>query len=206
MGCLARDGDEGSPGPMVAEVHTGRKFMPDVYRSRNTREAITSRLRLRDHDYREPGPYFVTVCVENRHCLFGAIHDAEISLSPSGRMVHDIWTRIPERFPSVLLGEHVVMPNHLHGILTLTPNDEGCLRAEGPTLSDVVHWFKRQTIRAYSQGVKADQWRPYDGRLWQRGFMDHIVRNDREMDRLHRYIEVNVAQWEDDTFHQASKA
>jgi len=124
-----------------------------------------------------------------------------MTLSNAGRMVDETWPRMPERFATVELGGHVVMPNHLHGILTLTATESGDLRDDGPALSDVIHWFKRQTIRLYADGVRLQGWRPYDGRLWQGGFMDHIIRNRREWDRLSHYIENNVAMWEDDSFH-----
>jgi putative transposase len=175
--------------------------MPDGYRSRNQRVAITSRLRLRNHDYKQPDPYFVTLCTEYRQTVFGSIRDSVMYPSDAGHMVNASWAGIPERFPSVAIYGHVIMPNHLHGIIVLTgdgPDDPG---ASHPSLSDVVHWLKRRTIRGYAAGVKNEGWPPYHDRLWQRGFMDHIIRNDREWERLHTYMENNVAQWEDDVFH-----
>lgn len=177
--------------------------MPDRYRSRNERQAITSRLRLREHDYRAPNAYFVTLCVENRQLLLGSIQDFSMTLSPAGAMVDASWRQIPERFPTVEVQGHVVMPNHLHGIIALTVNEPKDIDASAPSLSDVVHWLKRKTIQEYALGVRDAGWPPYRDRLWQRGFMDHIIRNDREHDRLLAYIENNIAQWEDDVFHTA---
>lgn len=116
-------------------------------------------------------------------------------------MVDETWQAVSERFPTVELGNHVIMPNHLHGIITLTTTEIGELRDDSPSLSDVVLWFKRQTIRQYADGVRHHGWPPYDGRLWQGGFMDHVIRNEREWHRLTTYIQNNVAIWEDDTFH-----
>lgn len=191
----------GSPGPVVAGVRSMRNAMPDGYRSRNERVAITSRLRLRNHDYRNPNAYFVTLCVENRQMLFGSIQAFSMTLSPAGAMVDALWRNIPERFATVAVQGHVIMPNHLHGIVVLTANDPNDLDETRSSLSDVVHWLKRKTILGYAAGVKDEGWPPYRNRLWQRGFMDHIIRNDREHDRLIAYIGNNVAQWEDDVFH-----
>jgi len=128
-----------------------------------------------------------------------------MTCSAAGEMADAVWTRRPERFPSVEQTGHVIMPNRLHGILTLTADENGNFRDDGPSLSDVVHWFKRHTIRMYADGVRRQDWPPYRDRLWQGGYMEHIIRNGREMEQLTRYIENNVAMWEDDTFHPARR-
>lgn len=169
--------------------------------SKNTREAITSRLRLRDHDYREPAAYFLTLCLNEGQCLLGSIADSMMTLSPAGSMVASSWEKIPQRHPSSELLGYVIMPNHLHGIVILNPDEQGNIPINGPSLSDVVHSFKQRTLRAYGKGVAEDNWPRYAGRLWQRGYMEHVIRNAREMERLERYIQSNVALWEDDVFH-----
>jgi REP element-mobilizing transposase RayT len=116
-------------------------------------------------------------------------------------MIDQVCLRLPERFPSVEVNAHVIMPNHIHGIVTLTTCEDGYISDDSPSLSDIVHWFKRHTIQGYAEGVRTGGWPRYQDRLWQRGFMDHVIRNEREMDRLLRYIETNVVLWEDDTFH-----
>jgi REP element-mobilizing transposase RayT len=169
--------------------------------SRNTRQAITSRLRLRDHNYREPGAYFLTLCLNNGHCLLGSISDSIMALSPAGAMVASSWELIPQRHPTADLLGYVIMPNHMHGIVILNADQQGNIPEDGPSLSDVVQSFKQRTLRAWSKGVTEDGWPRYDGKLWQTGYMEHVIRNDREMERLTRYIDSNVALWEDDTFH-----
>ncbi len=111
------------------------------------------------------------------------------------------------------------MPNHLHGIVLLgarVPNDVGESRhasaAEGdhtgsplpaddcgkPSLADVVGWFKTMTTNDYIRGVKTDGWPPFSGRLWQRSYHEHIIRNDRAFDRIRAYIANNPSRWADD--------
>lgn len=169
--------------------------------SRNTRQAITSRLRLRNHDYREPGAYFLTLCLQKGQCLLGSISGATISLTPAGTMAMSCWERIPERFATVDLAGFVIMPNHMHGIVILDTDNNGEIPGDAPSLSDVVQSFKQCTLRGYARGVKEQRWPRCNGKLWQRGYMDHVIRNDREWERLTRYIETNVERWEDDTFH-----
>lgn len=169
--------------------------------SRNTRKAITSRLRLRQHDYREPGSYFLTICINDGQSLLGSVTDASITLSPAGIMVASCWERIPQRHPTTELLGYVIMPNHMHGIVILNADEQGGIPVDGPSLSEVVHSFKQRTLRAYAKGVAEEGWPRYAGKLWQSGYMEHVIRNEHEMERLTRYIETNVASWEDDTFH-----
>lgn len=74
--------------------------------------------RLRDYDYSQPGAYFVSICVQYRKCLFGTIIDGKLQLNKIGQIVIECWNRIPQHFPSVELGEYVIMPNHMHGIIS----------------------------------------------------------------------------------------
>ena len=74
-------------------------------------------MRLRGYDYSQPGAYFVTICVQHRQCLFGAIIDRKMHLNEIGEIVVEYWNRIPQHFFSVEIGEYVIMPNHIHGII-----------------------------------------------------------------------------------------
>ena len=79
-------------------------------------------IRLKGHDYTSPGAYFITICTHQRQCLFGEIIDGEMQLNEFGKWVDACWKRLPTHFPHLQLDRFVVMPNHIHGILTLTPN------------------------------------------------------------------------------------
>jgi len=84
---------------------------------RDTNPPDRRSLRLRGYDYALPGAYFVTVCVQNRECLFGEIVGGEMRLNDTGRIVANTWLALPDRFPSVGVGAFVVMPDHVHGII-----------------------------------------------------------------------------------------
>ena len=75
-------------------------------------------MRLRDYDYSQSGAYFVTICAQHRKCLFGAITDGKMRLNEIGQIVVECWNHTRQHFPSVGLGESVIMPNHFHGIIS----------------------------------------------------------------------------------------
>jgi len=77
-------------------------------------------LRLQGYDYSQVGAHFVTICTQDRSCLFGEAVDGEMRLNDAGLMVATEWERLPERYPKVVLGAFVVMPNHIHGIVIIT--------------------------------------------------------------------------------------
>ena len=81
-------------------------------------------IRLAGYDYSEAGEYFVTICAYQRKCIFGEIVNGVMELSEFGRIVFDQWKKIPERFGNVELGEFVIMPNHVHGIIILHDMDD----------------------------------------------------------------------------------
>jgi putative transposase len=77
-------------------------------------------IRLKGYDYSQNGLYFLTICTYNRECWFGEIIDKEMILNDAGKIANECWLNIPEHFPNAVLHEHVVMPNHVHGIIELS--------------------------------------------------------------------------------------
>ncbi|MDP2889248.1 MAG: hypothetical protein Q8P34_09845 [Bacteroidota bacterium] len=81
--------------------------------------------RLQNWDYGWNAAYFITICTQNRECYFGKIVDDQMILSEIGTIVQQYWNAIPTHFPFVELGEFVVMPNHIHGIIIINKPDDG---------------------------------------------------------------------------------
>jgi len=77
-------------------------------------------VRLHEFDYSQPGAYFVTIVTQDRQPLFGQINDGEITLTEVGAIVTQAWIAILEHFPNVELSTFVVMPNHMHGIISIS--------------------------------------------------------------------------------------
>ena len=160
--------------------------------------------RLQGFDYSTPRAYFVTICVKDRQCLLGTIVGAAISRPPSntltqaGRIVDAAIQSIPTHYPSVSLEKYVVMPNHVHILLMISPAADGRLiaaptdaaLAEYPSISQVIGHMKRSVSKALG--------RP----LWQKSFHDHIIRNEREYRMIWEYIDTNPLRWTEDCFYQ----
>jgi REP element-mobilizing transposase RayT len=88
-------------------------------------------IRLRGYDYTQAGAYFVTICTQDRACLFGEIIDGQMRLNAPGQIVHDEWLRTGALRPNVELDAFVVMPNHFHGIIVLDPDCRDTLDGRG---------------------------------------------------------------------------
>ncbi|MPZ75625.1 MAG: transposase [Deltaproteobacteria bacterium] len=170
-------------------------------------------IRLKSYDYSQSGAYFVTVVAQDRTCLFGEIVTGEIKLNDAGRMVQAVWDELPIHYSGVETDAFVVMPNHIHGVVVLVgagpracPDvgagnpERGQPQGVAPTLSlpDVVHRFKTLTTKRFADGVKQSGWIPFRGRLWQRNYYEHIIRDEKSLDRIRQYILDNPARWEFD--------
>jgi len=182
-------------------------------------------IRLRSYDYARAGAYFVTLCAQERACLFGDVVDGEMRLHDAGRMVQTVWDELSVHYLGVDIDAFAVMPNHIHGIIVLDgvdrvgagpracPRsacpDEGQPRGVAPTslsLSDVMHRFKTMTTKRYADGVKESAWPTFHDRLWQRNYYEHIVRDEASLNRIRQYIAENPARWPQDRENPAALA
>jgi putative transposase len=66
------------------------------------------------------------------------------------------------------------------------------------TIGDAMDWFKTMTTNEYIVGVKTKQWPPFNGKLWQRNYWEHIIRNENEFIRISNYIRNNPINWNKD--------
>jgi REP element-mobilizing transposase RayT len=185
------------------------KYDPNIYHRRS--------IRIPSYDYSQDGWYFVTICTQNRKCMFGEMVKNQMRLNNAGFMVKTWWQKVTNKFPLVQTDEYVVMPNHFHGIINIvgatpcgrpdvcgppisgnTDNELGQSRGIAPTLADIVNWFKTMTTNEYIRGVKEKYWIPFPGRLWQRNYYEHVIRNEDELNRFRHYIADNPANWQTD--------
>ena len=155
--------------------------------------------RLRLFDYAAPGAYFITVCSWNRQVILGDVMGGRVILSDAGRIVEEAWLALPRHYPSLALDAFVVMPNHVHGILIL--GDVGAGFKPAPTvvagrpprrhaIPEIVRAFK--TFSARQINVQAQS---VGRHVWQRGYYDHVVRDDRDLGRIRDYIFTNPLRW-----------
>jgi REP element-mobilizing transposase RayT len=208
-------------------------------------------IRLKGYDYSQAGLYFVTICVQNRQCLFGKITDGEMALNDAGKMIEKWCVELSHKFPDIMLDTYITMPNHFHAIIVnngaspvapvapiapvapvapvganlrvrpnvcpdAAPDIQGehndiqgeHIRGEhiqgehaGSPLHAVVQWFKTMTTNEYIRGVKTLGWQPFDKKLWQRNYYEHIIRNDNSYQNIADYIVHNPAKWQSDKFY-----
>ncbi len=146
-------------------------------------------LRLKGYDYSRPGAYFLTFVLRDRRRLLGEIVDGNVRLSAPGRMVRSVWLDLGLRYPGIELDEFVIMPDHFHGIIHLTEVESREVRRLD--LFQLVHRFKSHTTARYRHGVATLGWPRFRGRLWQRDYYEHVVRDRDALDGIRRYIRTN---------------
>jgi len=169
-------------------------------------------IRLKEYDYAQPDGYFITIVTMWREFVFGEIVGEEMHLFALGRIAEECWREIPAHFPNVELGAFIIMPNHVHGIVIITENDwadafasarKGTIyRAPTPTFEQ----FGKPTIgslptiiRIYKAAVTRRAGRELNAAsIWQRNYYEHVIRNNAEWDKIHRYIQSNPSMWAED--------
>jgi len=177
-------------------------------------------IRLKGFDYSQQGFYFVTICCQDRACLFGEISQGKMILNESGSMVSEEWMALIKRFPNIKLHAHVVMPNHFHGILEIVGTSLAGVKNDnrpkigynndnlygqpqgiaptGKTVGDMVAAFKSITSVNYIRGIKTKNWKGFNRRLWQRNYWEHIIRNKDSFHHISEYILNNPSKWTED--------
>lgn len=172
-------------------------------------------------DYSVPAGYFITLCIANRECILGNIKNGKMILSEFGKIVETEIQKIPQYHYRAILDASVVMPNHIHCIITLGEYgfDNGV-----SIIGNVeeIHEFPLHTINEIKQFRKQRRKMIIPkilGKLqqqtskninilndtpgeknWQANYHDHVIRNDAEYKRIKNYILNNPANWEADKF------
>ncbi|MEG4419480.1 transposase [Microcoleus sp. LAD1_D5] len=162
-------------------------------------------IRLPGYDYTTPGAYFITICSWQRECLFGEVIDHTMQLSPYGKTVLFNWSILPKRYQNVALDNFIVMPNHVHGIIVLkdspeinyTESDKLALtKSKIHPLSEIVRGLKTSSAR------RINQMRCLTGvSVWQRGYYEHIIRNEESLVAIREYIINNSLSWAKDELY-----
>ncbi|MBN2039158.1 MAG: hypothetical protein JW864_03895 [Spirochaetes bacterium] len=168
-------------------------------------------IRLKEYDYSSAGAYFVTICTQNRECVFGEIINDNMILNKYGEIVADEWLKTPEIRKNVGLDSWIVMPNHFHciiiinyscrGVLQYAPTmlqnspsnkipDTSAFRSPSQTIGAIIRGFKSAVTKRVNE-IKQE----YNAKLWQRNYWEHIIRNEEELYHITRYIIENPIKW-----------
>ena len=140
-----------------------------------------------------------------------------MNYSPIGAIAVVLWYEIKNRIKNVELGEFVVMPNYIHGILFLNNNGNGNVET-GHALSlqqqqtIVQQRFQNigknsvsSIIGGYKSAVTKHANRLGLDFLWQSRFYDYIIRVDKSFNNITEYILNNPLSWAGDKFNNSHK-
>ncbi len=142
------------------------------------------------------GIYLVTICTNDRICLFGDVTDGVMRLNDAGQIVHACWAAIPDHFPHVGLDAFVVMPNHLHGIVVVaervratpaSPLSDGRAGPRPGSLGAIVGSFKSATAKRINRIQHTPR-----ALVWQRNYDERAVQ---DIASVRRYILENPSNW-----------
>ena len=191
-------------------AHSHRKklqmnYNPQIHQRRS--------VRLPGFDYTHPVAYFVTVCAYRRECLFGKVAGGNVVLNHLGRLAHEEWAYTKIIRPEVQLDEFVIMPNHIHGIITmqrssrsvgahgrapLLPSGNALLFRQARSLGSLIAGFKSAATKRINQS------RHTPGQpVWQRNYYEHVIRGETDLNRIRQYIRDNPAKSTEDIYNPA---
>lgn len=136
-------------------------------------------IRLKEYDYSQCGAYFINICTKNRERYFEKYKQLK-------SIVKHQWKNIPNRFSHVELDEYIIMPDHFHGILFLQSLDWAGARP-APTIGKIIGSFKSLCIHDWLKHIYKNKINEI-GKFWQRNYYEHIIRNEKELNRIREYI------------------
>ena len=148
--------------------------------------------RLKEFDYSLSGYYFITICMKNRTEFFSHIVNDNVVLTEYGKILDDVWTNL-KRYYKVEVDDYVIMPDHFHGIIIIDSyskvRDEKEMKRF--SLSEIIGKFKSYTARSIRELLKNK-----NDFEWQKSFYDRIIRNEKELYHIRKYIHENPLRWE----------
>ena len=136
---------------------------------------------MENYTYDSCGAYFLTICTAKRQNYFWSKVGAtigrpeDIVLSSYGKVVDDAVHNIPTVYPSILIDQYIIMPDHLHLLLIIRADEYGRPMV-APTMSRVVQQFKGYVTKRIGFPI------------WQKLFFDHIIRNEQDYEEHIKYI------------------
>jgi len=159
--------------------------------------------RLIDYNYSNPSDYFITICTKNRMCLFGYMENEIMNLNGFGKIVKKCWLEIPDHFNNIYLDEYIIMPNHIHGIITILGDENDNNRignADLRSLRDRTKMLLPKIIHGFKSSVTRKINKKYNNshEIWQKSYYDHIIRSEKSLNNIRDYTINNPVMWNED--------
>lgn len=158
---------------------------------KNNKQIIRKKNRLKGYDYSSNASYFLTVCSDKRKEIFSQIvFDNTVGanivrLSKIGQKIENCVLKIEEIYPCVFVDNYIIMPNHIHLILTIDTNRRPMV---APTVATVIKQFKGAASKEAGTSI------------WQKGYYDHIIRNENDFNETMKYITFNAQKLDEDKY------
>ncbi|MFC1622518.1 transposase [Patescibacteria group bacterium] len=185
---------------------------------------IKKSYRKQGYDYSLNGYYFITICTKGRKHCFGKVEKGKMILSLLGKIAVNFWIDIPKHFKHIRLGEFIIMPNHVHGIIiledsiqsmfndyvvetghrTVRQNYKSSRTGQCPVPTEYKSEFghvKSNSISTIIGSFKSictkiiHQKYPQTNFAWQPRFHDRIIRDEEELYNIQNYIYYNPDNW-----------
>lgn len=151
--------------------------------------------RLEGYDYGTEGFYFLTICCKDRINLFGEIIQSQMILNEYGEIVKRHWIETPTLRPNIQLHDYVIMPNHFHAIIEIMVSQTPSLINNTPV--DMPKPTS-QTLGSIIRGFKSSVSKEIGDSIWQRNYHDHVIRDEKELEAIRKYIHNNPIEWHKD--------
>jgi REP element-mobilizing transposase RayT len=191
-----------------------------------------SSIRAQWWDYGWNGAYFITICTQDRKHYFGEIQNNKMVLSEVGVIADLLWHQIPIHHKNIELGDFVVMPNHIHGILIIDKQNNVHLdnvddvnnvvdTGHALYLPSTSAKFQKpgsqrfqnigkntisSVVGSYKSAVTKHANRLGYSHQWQKLFYDNIIRDNNQYQRISDYIVSNPENWAKDKFKPEDKS
>lgn len=155
------------------------------------------------HNY-QCGTYFVTICTQCKKHYFGTIDNDEMQMSAQGLIANDILSSTETLYSFVQLLSYVVMPNHVHLLITIYHKESNDTISTGNILhgnNPMVHNSLGTVIRGVKAKISYEiRQKGYDFQ-WQSRYHDHIINSVEELNNIADYIKYNVQRWGNDVMN-----
>jgi REP element-mobilizing transposase RayT len=142
--------------------------------------------RLKEYDYSQFGYYFISICMKIRKEFFSIIENSIVVLSKFGKIIDEVLMNITSYY-NVEIDCYIIMPDHIHLIIILDKDES----KKNYSLSDVMGKFKSFSCKKIRKVLEDDE--KFE---WQKSFYDRIIRNEKELYQIRKYIKENPLRWE----------
>lgn len=168
-------------------------------------------IRLSNYDYSQKGSYFLTLVTQDRLHLFGKIEEGKMILNSVGKIVEEEWKKTLELRSNITLGEFIIMPDHMHMIITIHSQIKSITTEEwiysnpkspSHTIGAIIRGFKGASTKKINLFLNSTGELPfatttefYKNKIFQRNYYEHIIRNQQDFNRIEKYILDNPKNW-----------